>query len=111
MVNYTLDRSFGALAHPTRRRIIDRLTRGPATVADAMSGLGTSKPAMTKHVRVLEEAGLIVRSIEGRKHWLSLRPRPLEDAQAWIARHRAIWEAKFDAVERHLAAQHDKTEV
>jgi DNA-binding transcriptional ArsR family regulator len=102
MVNNTLDRSFGALAHPARRLIIDRLARGPATVAEAMAGLGTSKPAMTKHVRVLEEAGLIVRTVEGRTHRLALQPDSLGDAQAWIERHRAIWLTKFETVQQHL---------
>jgi DNA-binding transcriptional ArsR family regulator len=111
MVNSTLDRSYSALAHPVRRRIVDRLSSGPATVAEAMAGMQVTKPAMTKHVRVLEEAGLIVRKVEGRQHWLSLRPRPLEEAGAWIERHRAIWQAKFAAVERHLAREDGKGEV
>ena len=98
-----LDRSFSAFAHPVRRAIVARLARGPATVGEATSGLGVSKPAVTKHLKVLEEAGVVRRAVEGRTHRLSLEPRPLENASAWLERHRALWESKFDAVERHLA--------
>jgi len=100
MVNSQLDRSFAALSHPARRTIVERLARGPATIGDATNGLALSKPAVTKHVRLLEDAGLITRRIEGRTHRLSLRERRLADAEQWLER---LWEAKFDAVERHLA--------
>jgi DNA-binding transcriptional ArsR family regulator len=103
MVN-RLDRSFLALSHPVRRSIVDRLSRGPATVAEAARGSGVSKPAVTKHVKVLEDAGFVNRSIEGRTHVLTLRTRSLDEAERWLERHRAIWEATFDAVERRLAA-------
>ena len=102
MVNNRLDRSFGALAHPVRRRIVQRLSAGPSSVATVSRNLAVSKPAITKHVRVLEEAGLIVREIEGRTHTLSLRARALGDAEAWMQRTRRVWEAKFDAVEQFL---------
>ena len=98
-----LDRSFLALSHPVRRTIVERLARGPATVAEATRGVAVSKPAVTKHLKLLEDAGVITRRVEGRTHRLSLRARPLEDAERWLERHRALWEAKFDAVERHLA--------
>jgi DNA-binding transcriptional ArsR family regulator len=98
-----LDRSFAAFSHPVRRAIVARLARGPATVGEATSGLGVTKPAVTKHLKVLEDAGVVRRAVEGRTHRLSLEPQPLEDASAWLERHRSLWEAKFDAVERHLA--------
>ena len=97
-----LDRSFLALAHPVRRGIVERLSQGPATVATATAGLGVSKPAISRHLKVLEEAGVLRRAVEGRTHRLSLDRRPLDDASAWIERHRTIWEAKFDAVAAHL---------
>jgi len=100
----SLDRSFLALAHPVRRSIVDRLSRGPATVAEAARGTDVSKPAVTKHVKVLEDAGVIERRVEGRTHVLTLRTRSLDEAERWLERHRAIWEATFDAVERRLAA-------
>jgi DNA-binding transcriptional ArsR family regulator len=98
-----LDRSFSAFAHPVRRAIVARLASGPATVGEATDGLGVSKPAVTKHLKVLEDAGVVSRTIEGRTHRLSLVPRSLDNATDWLEQHRALWEAKFDAVERHLA--------
>jgi DNA-binding transcriptional ArsR family regulator len=98
-----LDRSFLALSHPVRRTIVARLARGSATVGEATRGVAVSKPAVTKHLKVLEEAGVITRHVEGRTHRLSLRGRSLADAERWLETHRALWEAKFDAVERHLA--------
>jgi DNA-binding transcriptional ArsR family regulator len=97
-----LDRSFLALAHPVRRGIVERLAHGPATVATATAGLGVSKPAISRHLKVLEEAGVLLRQVEGRTHRLSLDRRPLDGASAWIERHRTIWEAKCDAVAAHL---------
>jgi DNA-binding transcriptional ArsR family regulator len=98
-----LDRSFTALSHPVRRAILERLALGPATVGEATTGLRVSKPAVSKHLRVLEDAGVIERRVEGRTHRLSLRGRALADAESWLETHRRLWEAKFDAVERHLA--------
>jgi DNA-binding transcriptional ArsR family regulator len=98
-----LDRSYAALAHPARRAIVARLARGPATVGEAAAGLDLSKPAVTKHVKVLEASGVVRRVVEGRTHRLRLDPRPIDEAGRWIDRHRRVWEAKFDAIERHLA--------
>jgi DNA-binding transcriptional ArsR family regulator len=99
-----LDRSFDALSHPARRAIVARLARGPATVGEASRTLALSKPAVTKHLKVLEQAGLIERTIVGRTHRLALRPRALSDAERWLERHRHLWESKFDAVARHLGS-------
>jgi DNA-binding transcriptional ArsR family regulator len=99
-----LDRSFLALSHPARREIVARLSAGPATVGEATRGLTLSKPAVSKHVKVLEATGLVARAVEGRTHRLRLVPAPMDEAAGWIERQRAVWEAKFDAVERHLEA-------
>ena len=104
-MNNQLDRCFDALAHPVRRTIVERLAHRPATVGDATRELGISKPAVTKHVRALEQAGLVRRRIEGRTHRLELEPRALADISGWLEFHRRLWEAKFDAVEEHLAAE------
>lgn len=98
-----LDRSFLALSHPARRTIVARLAHGPATVGEASRGLSLSKSAVSKHLKVLEGAGVISRAVEGRRHRLRLEPRPMADAARWLERQRVVWEAKFDAVERFLA--------
>lgn len=102
-MNNTLDRSYLALAHPARRAIVARLARGPATVGESTRELTISKPAVTKHLKLLEQAGLITRAVEGRTHRLTLEPAALEPAAGWLDIHRRLWEAKLDTIERHLA--------
>jgi DNA-binding transcriptional ArsR family regulator len=105
LVNNALDRSFLALSHPARRAIVERLAAGPATVGEASSGLDLSKPAVTKHLKVLEGSGLVARTVEGRTHRLRLVPAPIDAAAGWLERHRRLWEAKLDEVERYLAEE------
>lgn len=97
-----LDHAFTALSHPVRRRIVERLAQGPATVGQAAAGSGVSKPAISKHLRVLEEADVIARVIDGRQHRLSLKSDSLDGASEWIERQRRLWERKFDVVEQYL---------
>jgi DNA-binding transcriptional ArsR family regulator len=97
-----LDRSFAALAHPLRRAIVERLASGPASVGEATRGFPVSKPAVSRHLRVLEQAGVVSRAIEGRNHVLRLERRPLAGASEWMERQRALWERKFDVVEEFL---------
>ena len=104
-----LDRSFLALSHPVRRTIVARLARGPATVGEATRRVRVSKPAVTKHLKVLEEAGLVEREIVGRRHVLHLRAAGLDGATHWLELHRSLWEAKFETVERHLAAEDERS--
>jgi DNA-binding transcriptional ArsR family regulator len=75
---------FRALAHPIRRGIVERLAAGPATVGEATSGFGVSKPAITKHLKVLEEAGVVARAVDGRTHRLSLDPFAMLAAADWL---------------------------
>jgi DNA-binding transcriptional ArsR family regulator len=103
-----LDRSFLALSHPARRAIVARLVAGPATVAEASRGLSISKPAVTKHLDVLEQAGVVSRTRAGRTRILRLVPRPLDEASQWLDFHRSLWERKFEAVERRLAEANDR---
>ena len=98
-----LDRSFVAVSHPLRRTILERLADGgELTVGEATHDFPVSKPAISKHLKVLEEAGAIVRVIDGRTHRLRLGRQPLDDAYAWMARQRALWERKLDVVEEYL---------
>jgi DNA-binding transcriptional ArsR family regulator len=105
MANQVLDRAFAACSHPIRRGIVERLADGELSVGEATSDFGVSKPAISRHLRVLEEAGAIARVIDGRTHRLRLKEQPFEDADAWLSELRAIWERKFDAVEQYLAEQ------
>jgi DNA-binding transcriptional ArsR family regulator len=91
------------VAHPIRRRIVERLAEGPATVGVATRGFGVSKPTISKHVKVLERAGVVVRSVEGRTHELRLEPKALSDAAQWFDRQRVVWERMFDAVDELLS--------
>jgi DNA-binding transcriptional ArsR family regulator len=97
-----LDRAFAALSHPIRRRIVERLAQGPATVGQAAAGTRVTKPAISKHLRVLEDAEVIVRVVEGREHRLQLNGGSLDGASGWLERQRELWERKFDVVEDYL---------
>src|SRR6266498_254435 len=109
IVNDMVNTAFGALAHPVRRGIVERLASGRATVGQATSGLGVSKPAISRHLKVLEESGVVVRSIEGRTHRLGLDFAVLDEAVAWIEHQRAVWERMFDIVETYLEEQKRST--
>jgi DNA-binding transcriptional ArsR family regulator len=97
--------TFKALAHPLRRRVVERLAAGPATVAEATRGFGVAKPTLSRHLKVLEEAGVIARVIDGRTHRLTLDPAPLDEAGAWLETQRARWTRLFDVVEDYLEEQ------
>jgi DNA-binding transcriptional ArsR family regulator len=84
---------------------VERLAHGPATVGVATHGFGVSKPTISKHLKVLEGAGVVVRSVEGRTHQLRLQPEALSDAAEWFDQQRAVWERMFDAVEDLLRDQ------
>lgn len=104
---HRLDEAFSALSHPARRTIVERLAEGPGTIGEVSRGLGLSKPAVTKHVHLLEQAGLVNRTIEGRTHRLELRAEELGEASRWLERHRGLWERKFAAIEAHLGRSGD----
>jgi DNA-binding transcriptional ArsR family regulator len=108
--NALLDRSFAACSHPIRRGILERLGDGELTVGEATCDFGVSKPAISKHLKVLEEAGTIVRVIDGRTHRLRLQQRPFDDAYTWMTRQRELWERKLDTVEEYLREQRDRRE-
>jgi DNA-binding transcriptional ArsR family regulator len=94
--------AFKALAHPIRRDIVERLSGGTATVGEATRDLGVSKPTISRHLKMLEEAGVVTRVIDGRTHRLALRPETLADASDWIDIQRARWERLFDVVDAYL---------
>ena len=87
-----LDRLFGALADPTRRRLVARLARAPATISELAEPFAMSLPAVSKHVRVLERAGLVDRTIDGRVHRCALAAGPMREAAVWLDRYRGFWD-------------------
>ncbi len=103
----TLDRTFAACSHPIRRGILERLAGGTLSVGQATGDFGVSKPAISRHLRILEDAGAIVRVVDGRTHMLSLAERDpgLDDAYDWMTRQRALWERKLDVIDDVLTEQ------
>jgi DNA-binding transcriptional ArsR family regulator len=93
---------FKALAHPTRRDIVERLSGGAATVGEVSRRFAVSKPTISRHLKVLEEAGMVTRVIDGRTHRLALQPDTLADASEWIESQRRRWERLFDVVGEYL---------
>ena len=93
---------FRALSHPIRRGIVERLAHGPAPVGEVTAGFGVSKPAISKHLRVLEDSGAVRRVVEGRTHRLSLEPDVLSVAADWMDHQRALWGRLFDVVDVYL---------
>lgn len=104
-----LDELFGAIADPTRRAILDRLALGEARVTDIAAGFPISLNSVSKHLRMLERAGLVVRSVHGREHRLSLNAEPLDAAAEWIGHHRQFWEVSLAALEDFVMHKPRKT--
>ena len=99
-----LDTVYRALADHSRRRIVWRLAaEGELKVTELARPFDISLNAVSKHIKVLEQAGLVSRRVNGRDHWLSLRPEPLGAAYAWIGLYQRFWESRIDALERYLA--------
>ncbi len=105
MVNYSqrqLNLSFGALAHPIRRGILASLATGEATVAELAKPYKVSAPAISKHMRILEEAGLLSRRKQGREHHCRLEAKRMQEAERWLEYHRKFWNDRLDALELYL---------
>ena len=105
MVEYTkesLTRVFSAVADPTRRAILRTLAEHPATITEIAKPFPVSLNAVSKHVMVLERAGLVRREVRGREHLCSLESRPLRDATAWLDHYRRFWDVRLDALERYV---------
>src|SRR4051812_18081511 len=100
-----LDDTFVALADDTRRAILRRLATGEARVTEVAAPFQISLNSVSKHVRILERAGLVRRRVTGRDHFLSLDPAPLDAAATWMQRERAAWGARLDRLEAALRAE------
>ena len=100
--------AFKALAHPLRRDIVERLSAGAATVGEATRDFVVSKPTISRHLRILEEAGVVSRVVEGRTHRLALRPEALAETSDWIESQRERWERLFDVVDEYLVERRER---
>ncbi len=98
-----LDATFAALADPTRRAILARLASGDASVMELAEPFAMSQPAISKHLRVLERAGLISRGRDAQRRPRRLEPQPLKDATAWLETYRKYWEANYQQLDALLA--------
>jgi DNA-binding transcriptional ArsR family regulator len=103
----TLDRVFWALSDETRRHVIERLLQGPASVSELAQPHGMSLPGFMKHLRVLEESGLVTRQKEGRVVRCELAPLPMQEAAMWLAHYEKFWNARLDSLGRFLYHQEE----
>jgi DNA-binding transcriptional ArsR family regulator len=106
MVNHSaarLDATFGALAHPARRAILHRLAQGEAAVTELAKPFAMTLPAISKHLGVLERAGLVVRERDGRTRRCRLVANPMREAAGWIERYSRFWEGRLDGLARYLS--------
>jgi DNA-binding transcriptional ArsR family regulator len=108
MVNDSSERLFAALADPTRRAILERLARGEASGTELARPFSISVPAISKHLRVLEHADLILHRKDGRTHRFRLAAQPMREAADWLEHYRQFWERQFDSLDSYLLATADE---
>jgi DNA-binding transcriptional ArsR family regulator len=94
--------AYAALAEPSRRRILDLLREGERSVNELVAAVSASQPSVSKHLKVLREAGLVGARADGKRRLYALQPEPLAEIDAWLEPYRAHWSARLDALERHL---------
>jgi DNA-binding transcriptional ArsR family regulator len=94
--------TFDVVAEPTRREILDLLRERPRPVGELVDALGLSQPGVSKHLRVLREASLVIVRREAQRRWYQLSPQPLSEIDAWLEPYRELWAGRLDALERHL---------
>jgi DNA-binding transcriptional ArsR family regulator len=111
MLNYKLDRTFAALADPTRRAMVDRLAQGPATVSELARPLPMSLPAVLLHLKVLEDCGLVKSHKAGRVRTCRIEPEMLSQAEKWVSARRQMWERNLDRLDAYLDETKPETEM
>lgn len=104
-----LDLVFHALADRTRRAMLSRLSEGPTTITSLAEPFDMSLPGVSKHLRVLERAGLVVRAVDGRIHRCTLKTEPLQNVEQWLDQYRAFWEDQLEALARFIESDSDKS--
>ncbi|MFC4010397.1 ArsR/SmtB family transcription factor [Nonomuraea purpurea] len=103
----SVDASFAVLAEPTRRKILDRLRGSERSVGELAEELAISQPAVSKHLKVLREAGFVVSRVSAQRRIYRIQPLPLQAVDAWLAPYRRLWNDHLDALERHLDTMED----
>jgi DNA-binding transcriptional ArsR family regulator len=98
--------TFEVLAEPNRRRILDLLVGGERPVSDLVEALHVSQPAVSKHLRVLRDAGLVAVRIDAQRRIYRVRPEPLQAVDEWLRPYRVLWSSRLDALEEHLHTMH-----
>ena len=104
----TIDRIFRALADSTRRRVVERLGRGAASVSELAEPFDMALPSFVQHLRVLEDCGLVVSAKQGRVRSYQLAPKRLKAAEDWLSRQRALWEKRLDQLDSYLLTLKDQ---
>jgi DNA-binding transcriptional ArsR family regulator len=98
----SIDETFRALADPTRRRLVERLCTGPASMTELAQPFPITLPSLSKHLRVLEESGVVRSTKRGRVRTFRIVPGRLQSVDVWLARQRSLWERRLDQLEEHL---------
>ncbi|MBT3922333.1 MAG: winged helix-turn-helix transcriptional regulator [Nitrospina sp.] len=101
-INSQLDNVFFALSHPTRRQMLDRLIDSDLSVTDISRGYNNAGPTISKHLRVMESAGLIQRTKRGRVHWVKLNPKPLKGVGDWMGQYKKFWDISLSSLDTYL---------
>ena len=104
----SLDRAFAALSDPTRRAILARLALGEATVSELLAPFPFTQPTISRHLKVLEKAGLIEVGRDAQRRPRQLKAQPMKDVADWVEPFRRLWESRFDNLDRHLASMNQK---
>ena len=106
-----MDAAFAVIAEPNRRAILSLLVSSERSVGDIERRLRMPQPAVSKHLRVLREAGFVEATVDAQRRLYRLKPEPFQEVDAWLAQFRRIWSAHLDALERHLDRMHPSTPV
>lgn len=103
-----IDQAFTALSHPVRRDIVDRLLEGELTVGEIARPYGLRNPTISRHLKVLKEARLILSTVDGRQHRCRINPSGINELQRWLQRYERFWNGQFDALQRFIDTQSTK---
>lgn len=101
---------FAVLADPTRRRMLEVMRAGERSVGELVAAVDIEQPGVSRHLRILREAGLVTVRPQGQRRLYSLQPEPLHELDDWLSEYRALWDARFDRLARHIAKRREETD-